>query len=540
MTLTDGRGELYQWDTGRTLTVDDATITQVQFQNRAYGRTIDVDVNNSVAIIPDEILQKPGDLRVYAFSGTAESGFTKVERVFNIVRRNKPNDYMFTPTEQKSLEGLQKQIGDLSDLKTDTKTDIVAAINETATAGQTLGLTGAIVGQVPAVKAVDENGVPTEWEAADGDGDSKPFVVTVTYGDDGTLTADKTHAEIVAAYAAGAQINAKIVNYPGVIAPSILPLYVNNFDAVFIFSGSGVLNGRAMAMTAQDFNGSWSVSLTELATPDDIPSGGTDTSLGVTGAAVGQLIKIKAVDADGKPTAWEPVDDRLPNTSPFYEGQTLVVKQIGEFEYGYGFARIPNISDFINLGITDASPGKLAKVKFVDDFGQPTAWEAVDMPSGGEREWIKIGEVTNAEDTAGPFYMKFTKDINGNSLSLKGVIIIGTPLFSDTNTHPCALKCNDSPYGSGSNFFLYRSILRNKQTFTIYSEFLLDNGVNSVVVTVSNSGNVKQNGGAESFINTWSPTKEQALQFPIRGIDFAVIDSGLLAGSKFEFWGVKA
>lgn len=167
MTLTDGRGELYQWDTGRTLTVDDATVTQVHFQNRAYGRTIDVDVKDGTAIIPDELLQKPGDLRVYAFSGTAESGFTKVERVFNIVRRNKPNDYMYTPTEQKSLEGLQKQIGDLSDLKTDAKTDIVAAINETATAGQTLGLTGASAGQIIKVKSVDASGNPTEWEAVD-------------------------------------------------------------------------------------------------------------------------------------------------------------------------------------------------------------------------------------------------------------------------------------------------------------------------------------------------------------------------------------
>lgn len=169
---------------------------------------------------------------------------------------------------------------------------------------ENLGLTGATVGQVPVVKAVDENGVPTEWEA----GDSKPFVVTVTYGDDGTLTADKTHAEIVAAYAAGAQINAKIVNYPGVNAPCILPLYVNNPDLVFIFSGSGALDGRAMAMTAQDFNGSWSVSLTKLATPDDIPSGGTDTSLGLTGATVGQTVKIKAVDANGVPTEWEAAD----------------------------------------------------------------------------------------------------------------------------------------------------------------------------------------------------------------------------------------
>ena len=36
--------------------------------------------------------------------------------------------------------------------------------------------------------------------------------------------------------------------------------------------------------------------------------GGTDISLDVTGATVGQTIKVKAVDADGKPTAWEAVD----------------------------------------------------------------------------------------------------------------------------------------------------------------------------------------------------------------------------------------
>lgn len=38
-----------------------------------------------------------------------------------------------------------------------------------------------------------------------------------------------------------------------------------------------------------------------------IPSG-TDISLNVTGATVGQTIKVKAVDTDGKPTAWEAVD----------------------------------------------------------------------------------------------------------------------------------------------------------------------------------------------------------------------------------------
>ena len=39
-----------------------------------------------------------------------------------------------------------------------------------------------------------------------------------------------------------------------------------------------------------------------------IPSGGTDISLGLTAATVGQTIKVKAVDTEGKPTEWEAVD----------------------------------------------------------------------------------------------------------------------------------------------------------------------------------------------------------------------------------------
>lgn len=45
----------------------------------------------------------------------------------------------------------------------------------------------------------------------------------------------------------------------------------------------------------------------EVEVSDETP-GGSDLSLGLTGAAVGQIAKITAVDADGKPTAWSPVD----------------------------------------------------------------------------------------------------------------------------------------------------------------------------------------------------------------------------------------
>ena len=48
------------------------------------------------------------------------------------------------------------------------------------------------------------------------------------------------------------------------------------------------------------------------------PAGVADISLGVTGATVGQIAKITAVDDSGKPTAWEPVD------MPSVGGDTLL------------------------------------------------------------------------------------------------------------------------------------------------------------------------------------------------------------------------
>ena len=50
---------------------------------------------------------------------------------------------------------------------------------------------------------------------------------------------------------------------------------------------------------------------TEEYVNSSIAAGGTDISLGLTSAAVGQIIKVKAIDASGKPTAWEAAE--LPN-----------------------------------------------------------------------------------------------------------------------------------------------------------------------------------------------------------------------------------
>ena len=114
--LNDGRPELWQWDTGRTLDVD-ADCTQVHFSNNVFGRSIDVDVVGGVAIIPDILLQTDKDLNVWAFSGTAENGYTKISKTFKVNRRNKPADYVFTPPDQTTLEQIQEKIDYLESIQ---------------------------------------------------------------------------------------------------------------------------------------------------------------------------------------------------------------------------------------------------------------------------------------------------------------------------------------------------------------------------------------------------------------------------------------
>ena len=87
LTLNDGRSELWQWDTGRTLAVD-ADCSQVHFSNKVFGRSIDVDVVDGVSVIPDILLQTDKDLNVWAFVGTAENGYTKISKTFRVNRRN--------------------------------------------------------------------------------------------------------------------------------------------------------------------------------------------------------------------------------------------------------------------------------------------------------------------------------------------------------------------------------------------------------------------------------------------------------------------
>ncbi len=223
------------------------------------------------------------------------------------------------------------------------------------------------------------------------------FAVNVTgVGGSSGYTADKTAAEIEAAYQAGRTIVCKTqAQFLIGFIPVELPLVSRNQERVFVFAvdqlvGTGIFG---ITVTISDSGVEVSNDMVEIYEQpvggipksdlaDDVQTSldkaDAAVSLGLTAATPGQIIKVKTVQ-NGKPTEWEAVDDRLPKVTSSDAGNVLGVEQIGEHEYGYALTHMPTLSDFIPLGITNASPGQFAKVSFVDDFGGPTAWEAADI-----------------------------------------------------------------------------------------------------------------------------------------------------------------
>ena len=144
ITIADGRGALWQWDTGRRVKITDGDgVKQVHYQNKCFGRSVDVDVgDDGTAIIPDELLQDCHPLTAYAYVTDDAGGYTKVQVDFAVHKRARPSDYVYTPTEHAGFDRLRAEIGDLADLTTEAKDTLVAAINEVARTGGGAGSMG--------------------------------------------------------------------------------------------------------------------------------------------------------------------------------------------------------------------------------------------------------------------------------------------------------------------------------------------------------------------------------------------------------------
>lgn len=292
ITIADERGALWQWDTGRRVRVDDSSVKQVHYQNRCFGRSVDVDVgDDGTAIIPDELLQDWHPLTAYAYVTDDAGGYTKVQVDFAVHKRAKPADYVYTPTEHAGFDRLRAEIGDLADLTTEAKENLVAAINEAAASGGAGSM---------------------DLHVADG---------YIQYSNDG----GRTWANLIA-----------VADLKGADGAPGTPGEKGDKGE----KGDTGAKGDPGAQGAQGAQGEKGDKGDTGATGPQGPQGETGPAgpqgpagapgkdgagMDITGATVGQIAKITSVDSDGKPTAWSPVD------MPTGGGETWEEIAAGEF-----------------------------------------------------------------------------------------------------------------------------------------------------------------------------------------------------------------
>ena len=171
---------------------------------------------------------------------------------------------------------IQAAIGNLDDLDTVAKSSLVAAVNEALTRG------GGEVDPATVHKIVDDY-LKANPPGAGADGKDG---ITPTIGENGNWYLGNTDT--------GKPSRGENGAVPDIQIGTVTTLPAGS-DAT-----------ASMGGTAE--NPLLNLGIPRGADGQGGGSGGTDISLGLTSATVGQTIKIKSVDANGRPTAWEATD----------------------------------------------------------------------------------------------------------------------------------------------------------------------------------------------------------------------------------------
>lgn len=113
--ILDGRAKFYQWDLDRKIVVDDKSINEVHFCNRTDECSLVCEVydldGKRVVNVPNVILQQDWRINVYAY----DENYTKHCEVFDVVRRSKPADYIYTETEIKNYDELAERVAQIEE-----------------------------------------------------------------------------------------------------------------------------------------------------------------------------------------------------------------------------------------------------------------------------------------------------------------------------------------------------------------------------------------------------------------------------------------
>ena len=126
--IFDGRSQFYQWDIDRKLIVEDASVTEVHFCNRTDDCSLVCEVYEldglRVADVPNILLQQDWRINVYAY----DSNYTKHCEKYDVVKRSKPADYVYTETEIKNYDDLVERVDQIE--KNGVSDEAVAAAVE--------------------------------------------------------------------------------------------------------------------------------------------------------------------------------------------------------------------------------------------------------------------------------------------------------------------------------------------------------------------------------------------------------------------------
>lgn len=327
--IANGRKALWQWDLNQQLTVA-GDCTEVHYLDRGAPSTLTVEVKNGKADIPNILLQKAGRLVVYAYIIDAQDHHTKVCETFGIAPRPKPAEYVYTETEVKTWSNLQSQIGDLADLATEEKDNLVAAINEVkASSGS---------GEASDAVLYTEQSLTEEQkaQARENIGGVRP-VITLDYSFIGNgFTWNHTATEIQA-------LRGKKYLFDVDGCHANCNFYAGNMRVSWVDGNelrySDIDNsGKSGGIFFSDIGGiTGQVTADKVTNPDhltDLVQYGAFKaavplvqSMNLTGAQVGQTIKIKAVNEQGMPTAWEAADMASGSSGEVWETLTFSIPE---------------------------------------------------------------------------------------------------------------------------------------------------------------------------------------------------------------------
>ena len=270
------------------------------------------------------------------------------------------------------FDAIQSQIGDLNELTTRAKENLVAAINEAAKTGS--GGAGSIDMQVSGgyIRYSTDGG--TTWEnliaVADLKGEPGEDGAPGNPGEDGKPGSDGySPVAKVEETADGAKIT--ITDKTGTTEATVK----NGKDGADGVPGKDGKDGTDGAPGKDGSNG---ITPT-IGTNGNWYLGTEDTGNPSRGAA-------------GAPGA----AGHTPEITAEKSGKVTTIKADGTAiaEISDGSDGAPG-KDGAGMDITGAAAGQIAKITAVDENGVPTAWEPVDMPSGGGGgEWVLAGSVT--------------------------------------------------------------------------------------------------------------------------------------------------